>query len=231
MLVYTSRLDPRVRASFMRHESPDVTTTTAPATPGAQSAQSQPNYQAFVDALAKRLGITSSALQTAVSQARTDVGLPANGGFGPGGPGGRAGGRGMDMNAAATAIGIQVTQLQQEGATKSLADVATPHGKNATDVANALKNAAHQRIDQDVTAGRMTADQATQAKQQADQRIDQLMRQVGRPNDQAGGPRGVGHKLDAAAAAIGIPVEQLQQELPGKTLSQVAQAHGKNPSD
>jgi hypothetical protein len=51
----------------------------------------------------------------------------------------------MDLNAAATAIGIPVTQLQQELATKSLADVATSHGKSAVDVANALKNAAHAR--------------------------------------------------------------------------------------
>src|SRR5205809_2666737 len=119
---------------------------TAPTTPtpGAQSAQSQSNYQAFMDALAKRLNVTTSALQTAISGARSDVGLPADGGFGPSGHGDRAGGRDVDLNAAATAIGIPVTQLQQELATKSLADVATSHGKSATDVANALKNAAHQ---------------------------------------------------------------------------------------
>ena len=110
--------------------------------------------------------------ETAISGARTDLGLPADGGFGPGGRGDRAGGRGVDLNSAATTIGIPVTQLQQELATKSLADVATAHGKTAADVASALKAAAHQRIDQDVTAGGLTADQATQAKQQADQRIE-----------------------------------------------------------
>ena len=45
-------------------------------------------------------------------------------------------------------------------------------------VATALKNAAHQRIDADVAAGRLTADQATQRKQQVDQRIDQQMTEV-----------------------------------------------------
>lgn len=35
----------------------------------------------------------------------------------------------------------------------------------------------------------------------------------------------------AAATAIGISVEQLRQELPGKSLAQVAQAHGRNPAD
>jgi len=216
---------------------------TAPTATPTTTAQAGPaRFQAFVDALAKRLGISSAALQTAIGQARTDAGLPATGGFGPGrggprGPGGPGGpgrpGGGQDLNAAATAIGIPVTQLHQELATRSLADVATAHGKAAADVATALKNAAHTRIDQAVTAGRLTADQATQQKQQVDQRIDQLMTQVrpqGGPGG-PGGPRGFGRDLTAAAQAIGIPVTQLQQELPGKSLSAVATAHGKNPAD
>ena len=36
--------------------------------------------------------------------------------------------------------------------------------------------------------------------------------------------------LQAAADAIGITTDQLRQELPGKSLAQVAQAHGKNPA-
>jgi hypothetical protein len=161
---------------------------TAPAgTPSTTSQTPRPGYQAFLDALAKRLNISSSTLQTAIDQARTDAGLPAGGGFGhegggPGGPGGRGG---QDLNAAATAIGIPVAQLQQELATKSLADVATAHGKAPADVATALKNAAHTRIDQEVTSGRLTAAEATQQKQQIDQRIDQRMTEV-RPQRPAG---------------------------------------------
>ena len=45
-------------------------------------------------------------------------------------------------------------------------------------MATALKNAAHTRIDQAVTAGKLTADQATQQKTQVDQRIDQQVNQV-----------------------------------------------------
>jgi polyhydroxyalkanoate synthesis regulator phasin len=214
--------------------------TTTPAT-GAAAGQAQPGYQAFIDALAKRLGISSATLQTAVGQARADAGLPAGGGFGPGhGRPGGPGSAGADLSAAATAIGIPVPQLQQELATKSLNDVATAHGKNPADVATALKNAVHTRIDQDVTSGRLTASQATQAKQQVDQRIDQQMSQVGPPQGGPGGPGGgrgpggpggFGRNLSAAAQAIGIPVPQLQQELPGKSLSEVAQAHGKNAAD
>jgi hypothetical protein len=166
---------------------------TAPAgTPSTTSQTPRPGYQAFLDALAKRLNISSSTLQTAIDQARTDAGLPAGGGFGhegggqggPGGPG-RPGRGGDDLNAAATAIGIPVAQLQQELATRSLADVATAHGKAPADVATALKNAAHTRIDQEVTSGRLTAAEATQQKQQIDQRIDQRMTEV-RPQRPAG---------------------------------------------
>ena len=40
-----------------------------------------------------------------------------------------------------------------------------------------------------------------------------------------------GVALGIAAQAIGITPEQLREELPGKSLAQVAQAHGKNPAD
>ena len=61
---------------------------------------------------------------------------------------------------------------------KVASQIATAHGKTANDVATALKNAAHARIDQAVTAGKLTADQATQQKTQIDQRIDQQINQV-----------------------------------------------------
>src|SRR5919108_5503544 len=149
--------------------------------PSGAAAQVQARSQAFLDALAKRLNISTSTLQQAISQARTDVGLPAGNtlpglGRGPGGPG--RGGFGGELNAAAQAIGISADQLRQELPGKSLAQVAQAHGKNPSDVATALKNAAHQRIDQAVAAGRLTAEQATQQKQQAAQHIDQLMNQV-----------------------------------------------------
>ena len=46
-------------------------------------------------------------------------------------------------------------------------------------------------------------------------------------------PRGFGFRVDlhVAAQAIGITDGQLRQELPGKSLTQVAQAHSKNPAD
>ena len=208
----------------------------APATP--TSGQAQSGYQKFVDALANRLGITTAKLETAIGEARTDAGFPAGGKGFPGGFGrGGLHGGGVDLNAAATAIGITPQQLRTELPGKSLADVAKAHGKTAADVATALKNAVHARIDQAVTAGKVTADQANTQKTQADQHIDQLVNQVmpqggpGRRGPGGFGERGFGGGLDAAATAIGITPQQLRTELPGKSLADVAKAHGKTAAD
>src|SRR6266581_3002345 len=57
-------------------------------TPSGQ--QTPSGYQRFIDALAKRLNISSQNLETAIGQARTDAGLPAGGqGFPFGGRGAR----------------------------------------------------------------------------------------------------------------------------------------------
>jgi len=163
---------------------------TAPTPSPGVAGQARPGYQQFLDALAKRLNISSANLEQAISQARTDAGLPAGGGFGPGGPGGGHGpggrGPGGDLTAAAQAIGITADQLRTELPGKSLAQVAQAHGKTANDVATALKTAANQRIDEAVTAGRLTTAQATTQKQEAATRIDQMVNQVGPQR----GPRG-----------------------------------------
>jgi hypothetical protein len=204
------------------------------ATPSGQQGQS--GYQKFIDALAHRLNVSSQTLETAVGQARQDAGLPGNGTGFPGGAG-RSGprGGGQELTAAATVIGITPQQLQTELAGKSLADVAQAHGKTGADVATALKNAAHTRLDAAVTAGRLTADQANTQKTQVDQRIEQEVTQV-KPQGGAGkgfGGRGGGSgaSLNAAATAIGISPDQLRTELPGKSLAQVAQAHNKTAAD
>jgi AraC-like DNA-binding protein len=218
---------------------------------GVAAAQAQPTptpeagqngYQAFIDALAKRLNISSQNLQTAISQARTDAGLPAGNGI-PGGfgHGERGGFFGFDLlNTAAQSIGISVDQLRTELPGKSLAQVAQAHGKSATDVETALKNAAHTRIDQAVTAGRLTADRANTQKTQVDQHIDQFVNQASPQGVAGGGPgfpgrgpgfAGRGFDLNTAAQAIGITADQLRTELPGKSLAQVAQAHGKSGTD
>ncbi len=136
----------------------------APGDTSAQTAPAPTNNQAYLHALAARLGIDPTALQTAMNQARSDVGQPTsgngtalggpaarNGQGGPGGPGGGPAGVGQNLGAAAQAIGIPVTQLQQELPGSSLTQVAQAHGIDPAVVATALKTAADQRVDQQMT--------------------------------------------------------------------------------
>lgn len=63
--------------------------------------------------------------------------------------------------------------------------------------------------------------------------MDETRRELGVPDGGFGGPgghrgSGFGASLDAAAKAIGISVDQLRQELSGKTLAEVASAHNAN---
>lgn len=63
-------------------------------------------------------------------------------------------------------------------------------------------------------------------------------KELGIPERRAGGPGGFGHGrgpgffggLDVAAKAIGISVDQLRQEWPGKSLGDVAKAHNVDPA-
>jgi hypothetical protein len=79
---------------------------------------------------------------------------------------------------AAQALGISVADLRNELPGKTLTQVAQAHGKNPADVATALKNAANQRIDQAVTAGRLTAERAAPMKARIAEQIDTLMTRV-----------------------------------------------------
>lgn len=156
-------------------------TPTPPATPG-QTTPARPGPQAFLDALARQLGVTTERLQQAMTEARTELGLPDRAGmkprFGPGMPGWGMGRGGVDVSVAAQAIGITVQQLRQELPGKSLAQIAEAHGKDPAAVATALKSASDQRIDQAVAAGRLTAEQASQLKQHMHQRVDERLNQA-----------------------------------------------------
>jgi|SRR5581483_2220330 len=117
--------------------------------------------QAFDQALASQLGITTDRLHQAMSAARTQAGMTGRSAQAGGanhagqaghrpGPGGRRPGGTPFMgplSPVAQAIGITTDQLRQELPGKSLAQVAQAHGKNPSDVAAALKTAADQRID------------------------------------------------------------------------------------
>jgi hypothetical protein len=163
-------------------------------TPGQQRVDRQQRQQQFLAAVAAKLGISLDQLQQAMDQTRTELGIPERG---PGGGGDRRMGGGLD--AAAQALGINVDQLRQELRGKTLTQVAQAHNVDPTTVANALKTAANDRIDQEAAAGRIPADQVVAAKQRAAERIDQMMTQTG----PAGRPAQKGP--DGRSARTGTP--------------------------
>jgi hypothetical protein len=143
-------------------------------TPTPSPGPAQQARQNFLNALAKRLNISTDQLNQAITGARQDAGLPAGrngqGGFpgGPRGPRGGFGGRaffGQEAQAVAQMLGISVQQLRTELAGHSLAQVAQNHNHSAQDVINSITGAANSRIDQAVSSGKLTSDQGNQAKQ------------------------------------------------------------------
>ncbi|MBV9579299.1 MAG: hypothetical protein JO057_11990 [Chloroflexi bacterium] len=175
-----------------------ISVAQAQSTPTPTPTAPQQAYQKFLGSLASKLGVSTQTLQSDISQARQDAGLPANGGFGrgPGGPGqGQAQGQGQGqgprggfgfgfaalrqgLDVAAQTMHISTQQLQSELPGKSLAQVAGSHNSSGDAVAAALKSAANTRIDQAVTNGRLSADQANTMKTNIDNRIDQLVNQT-----------------------------------------------------
>jgi hypothetical protein len=179
-------------------------TTGASATPSTgSSAQVAPQdrLQAFMDAVAAKLGVTPQRLQQAIAEVRQEQGLP-EGGRGPFGGHGHGHGHGvrMGMEAAATAIGITPEQLRTELVGKSLTQVAQAHNVDPDKVADALKAEAEEHLAQAVTDGRLTQAQADEKRAELDTKIDALMDRV----FQEGGPRGRHHDDEAGTPQAGF---------------------------
>jgi uncharacterized protein YidB (DUF937 family) len=103
-------------------------------------------------------------------------------------------------------------------------DAAQQLGISPGKLSDALKKALSDRVDAAVAAGRITKAEADALKQRINSSQYPLF--LGPHRD--GGPGHFGG-LDPAAAYLGLTEEQLRTELEsGKTLAQVAQAHGKS---
>src|SRR3954468_8784184 len=166
--------------------------------------------QAVIDDAAKQLGVQPSALTNALKKAlenRVDAAVAAgkitkaqgdamkariNAGafplFGVGrGHGGPGFARGGDLTTAATYLGVSradvVTQLR---AGKSLAAIATDHGKTAAGLVAALKAAAVKKLDAGVAAGKLTSAQEAQILATLTQRLTDFVNRT----PQAGPPPG-----------------------------------------
>jgi hypothetical protein len=139
-------------------------------------------------------------------------------------------------------LGISKDTLMSElESGKSLADVATAHGKTKDGVKQAIRDASKSALDQAVKDGKLTQTVADSLLSQLDNRLETLVTTQGSfafklRGHHRGGGFGFGFgiraggvdAMDAAATYIGISEDELRTELrSGKTLAQVATAHGK----
>jgi hypothetical protein len=131
-------------------------------------------------------------------------------------------GRGPKLDAAAQALNLSVDDLRarlRDG--RTLAQVAQEQNVDVQAVIDAMVAAATERIDEEVQEGDLTAEEANERKAGLEARITRLVNE----GPERGGPghrRGL--KLDAAAEALNLSVDDLRARLrDGRTLGQVAQ--------
>ena len=184
-----SAVGARTGAAVVAADTP-TTTPTDPASPTTSPAEPSQargrGADTVIDALVADGTLTKEQgdkVKAALQAARPSwpAGGPRGpGGWGPGrGPGGPAGGFGdlrRGGQSVADALGITTDQLRTElQSGKSLADVATAHGKTTQDVVDALVKEATTRLDAEVTAGRLTRAQADQMLATAKSMIDTIV--------------------------------------------------------
>ena len=171
----------------------------------AASQDSSPSSEskAVIDDAAKQLGIPSSKLSDALKQAlsdRIDAAVAAGRVTKAEGDalkariqsndfpifGGHRGGSGRHeflgrLDSAAVYIGITEAQLRTElESGKSLAQVAQAHGKSVDGLIGALVGAAKEKLDQAVSAGRLTKAQETEMLGVLKDRITSIVNGTGR---------------------------------------------------
>ncbi len=130
-----------------------------------------------------------------------------------------------------TGAGIAATKMASSPSAENNAIVdatAKNLGIEPSKLSAALKKALEDRVDAAVAAGRLTKQQGAELKQRIESGDFPL---VGPPGfgHRDGGPHAFMHGLDAAASYLGLTEDQLHTQLEsGKTLAQVAKAHGKS---
>jgi hypothetical protein len=147
------------------------------------------------------------------------------------GPGDHRGGRGGELAAAATYLGVsQADLLTSLQAGKTLAQVAgEQRGKTVAGLIDALVAAEKAELAAAVTAGELTQAQADQMASTLTAHVTAEVNRT-RPARGPGGPSGFGHgargdELTAAATYLGVTESVLVTQLQaGKTLAQVAAA-------
>jgi uncharacterized protein YidB (DUF937 family) len=136
-----------------------------------------------------------------------------------------------EQQAIATAIGITPAQLTTEvQGGKTLAQVAQAHGVDPAKVISAVATIETKEIDDALAAGRITQAQADAKKAGVQAEATTEVNQTRPPGGKRGGA-GDAADQKVIADSIGISASQLLTELQGgKTVAQVAQAHGTDPA-
>ena len=132
------------------------------------------------------------------------------------------------VGAVTSYLGISAGQLRVDlAAGKTLAQIATAHGKTVAGLEQTIGNAVESRLDKAVTAGAVTAQQEQTVLSRLRSRLDVL---VGRSHPLSALSKGLKIRglVNVATSYLGVTAQQLRAELEsGKTLAQVATAHGK----
>lgn len=125
---------------------------------------------------------------------------------GPGGHGGFGGVMKQGSEALATFLGISADTLRTELQGKSLADVASAHGKSADQLKAFLTSEAEKKAQEAVTAGKLTQDQATKMLDAMKANLDQMITTVhsaGRSGEGRG--FGFGPRMQPGSAPNAVP--------------------------
>ncbi|MCC6238020.1 MAG: hypothetical protein IT299_10650 [Dehalococcoidia bacterium] len=122
---------------------------------------------------------------------------------GPGGFGGLGGVMKQGSEALATFLGVSADTLRTELQGKSLADVATAHGKSADQLKAFLTSEAEKKAQEAVTAGKLTQDQATKMLDAMKANLDEMITRV--HSTDASGGRGFGPRMQRGTAPNAVP--------------------------
>jgi hypothetical protein len=126
------------------------------------------------------------------------------------------------------AIGATQVGSPKEESQAVVADAAKQLGIDPSKLSDALEQALEDRVDAAVAAGRITKAEADRMKAEIESGELPLFLTGGRHGPDGFGFEHHGPGLEGAAAYLGLTEEQLRTELEsGKTLAQVAAAHGK----
>jgi hypothetical protein len=145
----------------------------------------------WLQSVADKLGVTPDKLETALTEASKDLGLPAPpmimpltiGRLGPEPPGAEAFTLeiGSPLGPAARALGISEDQLKSEWTNTSLNDIARAHNVDPKVVADALKAQRTADLDKAVAAGKLPSQVADRLKAHLSDEVAHLMEFPGGP--------------------------------------------------